>query len=217
MGEFTQMYHGFSNYYVQWNQLGIPYRLIGHFNPFKVRFKHCVSSGMPLTDQYMYHTGAATKCLDESEYQRIFVQDTRPICKVCGSPLPGDKARRIMMNPREVMSHIHDGECMAYWTMLHSAVVDPQATVHGLQATQAMLQGTFRTQHSYMQPNQGGTYPPFQPRFDHGVQERYVQGPDGKTYLVTAQEVQNVQARPQALPHTQAAPAAELPSWRADQ
>jgi len=87
----------------------------------------------------------ATRCMCVDEYNALVPNNVGSYeCLVCGGSLPDHKVRAQNSNPREVSNHIHDGECMHLWTLIHNVSI-------GEPDVMAMFRGQVESPQSYVQ------------------------------------------------------------------
>jgi hypothetical protein len=57
-------------------------------------------------------------CLEH--YESLIANRTNYVCFICGRPLQNIKIEAQYQNQREISNHIHEGECMQKWTIIHN-------------------------------------------------------------------------------------------------
>ena len=93
--------------------------------PYAFRPGCCPVCGQFLEDWQRMPVGRATRSMCEGDYLNQIAYSMSGACFVCRRALPGDKLASIRRNSREVAHHIHDGECMHMWTLIHNFSVRP--------------------------------------------------------------------------------------------
>jgi len=87
----------------------------------------CPCCGKRLQPWEQRPQGGATRCMCIHEYNALVPNNVGSCeCLVCGvdsGSLPDHKVRAQHGNPREISNHIHDGECMHLWTLVHNVSI----------------------------------------------------------------------------------------------
>ena len=65
----------------------------------------------------------ATRCMCKEDYEALIVNNITEYCFICGGLLPFSKVDAQHGRPREVKNHIHEGECIHRWTVIHNVSV----------------------------------------------------------------------------------------------
>ena len=90
----------------------------------------CPCCGKRLQPWEQRPQGRATRCMCIHEYNALVPNNVGSCeCLVCGGGLPDHKVRAQNSNQREISNHIHDGECMHLWTLIHNVSIgEPDVT-----------------------------------------------------------------------------------------
>ena len=89
--------------------------------PYALRPYCCPVCGRFLQDHERRPMNAAcTRSLCETDYNRLFAGNVSSACKICGGQLDPAKISAQQANPREVRNHIHEGDCLALWALIHN-------------------------------------------------------------------------------------------------
>jgi len=92
--------------------------------PYAFRPNCCPFCGRALQPWEQRPQGRATRSLCTHDYNVLVPNNVGSYeCLVCGSSLPDHKVRAQHGNPREISEHIHDGECMHLWTLIHNVSI----------------------------------------------------------------------------------------------
>lgn len=87
----------------------------------EVKAGHCMTSGVPLSQEEMHPPGRCSRSLSDEQYGYI-VNNRRSNCSMCGGQLSAQKIQGQQYQPREIENHFCDA-CIPYWSILHSKVV----------------------------------------------------------------------------------------------
>jgi len=98
--------------------------------PYAFRKDSCPRCGRALQLREQRPQGKATRCMCTYDYEMSVPNNVGNYkCNVCGGGLPDHKVRAQYSNPREISNHIHDGECMHLWTLIHNVSIgEPDVT-----------------------------------------------------------------------------------------
>ena len=90
----------------------------------------CPRCGKRLQPWEQRPQGRATRCMCIHEYNALVPNNVGSCeCLVCGGGLPDHKVRAQNRDQREISNHIHDGECMHLWTLIHNVSIgEPDVT-----------------------------------------------------------------------------------------
>lgn len=81
----------------------------------------CPVCGRYLQEHEKNAPGAAcTRSMCQADYNAVFAGNVSTSCKVCGGQLDQHKVVAQQQNPREVRNHIHEGNCLALWSLIHN-------------------------------------------------------------------------------------------------
>ena len=81
----------------------------------------CPRCGKRLQPWEQRPQSGATRCMCTSDYEMLVPNNVgSDECIVCGGSLPDQKVWAQSSNPREISNHIHDGECMLLWGLIHN-------------------------------------------------------------------------------------------------
>lgn len=95
--------------------------------PYVLQPGHCPVCGKYLPEDQRKPIGKATRSMCRTDYQNLIASHINKNCFICRKPLPVEKVFGQVRNKREIKHHIHDGQCMHAWTIIHNiAVGDPQ-------------------------------------------------------------------------------------------
>jgi hypothetical protein len=111
----------------------------------RARFPYALQEGCcPVCGRYREYReripeSRASRSMCREHYESLVAHTITSSCLVCGRTLPDKKIRAQQQNRREVANHIHEGECLYRWAIIHDvAVGDLEVTAvfarHGIQA-----------------------------------------------------------------------------------
>jgi hypothetical protein len=135
----------------------VPPHILARF-PYALQEGHCPVCGRYLEYRERNPGRRASRSMCREHYESLIVYSTTSICFVCGRVLPDEKVRAQDRNRREVANHVHEGECMYRWTIIHDvAVGDPEVTaVFGGHRLQAREYRPFMPRGGYYSPVDSG-------------------------------------------------------------
>jgi hypothetical protein len=113
--------------------------------PYAFKDNLCPRCGKHLQPWEQRPEGRATRCMCTHDYNTLIPNRVGSYeCLVCGGGLPDHKIRAQHGNAREVSNHIHDGECMHLWTLIHNVSIGEPDVV-------AMFQQPFIPYHAQVE------------------------------------------------------------------
>ena len=98
----------------------------------KARFKRvkpsrCLICGKKMSYHELWPIGKCSRSLCLGCYNHWILARSRTgyinYCFICGDQLPHYKVNAIKSNPREIGKHMHDGNCMDSFTIMHNIIV----------------------------------------------------------------------------------------------
>jgi hypothetical protein len=137
--------------------------------PYAFRKGRCPRCGKPLQFWEQRPQGRATRCMCTQDYDWIVPKSVgSDKCIVCGGNLPDHKVRAQYRNPREISEHIHDGECMHLWSIVHNFSIGEPDVVemlcrrfNGFDAHHDRLDNTHSWDYPHLPPPQKQKFLPF--------------------------------------------------------
>ena len=103
----------------------------------------CPVCGVSLSSTDMRPKGRASRCMCVSCYGKLIAEKINTDCFVCGDRLDHDKIKEQLDNPREIVEHIHDGECWSIWTIIHNIVLGERDVIETLSLPEPVKKHSF--------------------------------------------------------------------------
>jgi hypothetical protein len=101
----------------------VPYFIPYQF-PFAGKYATCPVCGKQLSKTEMEPEGRLTRSLCESCYNMIVPDNVgSKVCRVCNEELPSSKVDDQFAFPREIRAHIHESECLNWFSLMHNIVL----------------------------------------------------------------------------------------------
>jgi hypothetical protein len=91
--------------------------------PFAFQQGRCPVCGAFLESHERRPQGRATRSMCSYDYENLIVNGINSSCLLCVGLLAESKVRDQYRQPREVTHHLHEGECMNLWTLIHNVSV----------------------------------------------------------------------------------------------
>jgi hypothetical protein len=101
------------------NRDAIPPHILLKF-PYALQKEHCPVCGKYLELWERKPSARTTRSMCVRDYEALIARNMNSNCFICSIPLPKYKVSAQYGNRREISNHIHDGQCMIWWTIIHN-------------------------------------------------------------------------------------------------
>jgi hypothetical protein len=134
---------------------GILTPLMRRLFPHALKVGCCPRCGIQLYPDELTPEGRASRCMCEPCYNQMIPGVLSEVCMVCGRRLPKHKIMMQKESPREVEAKLHDGDCMARWSIVHNVTNGEVEVVEAVKANLRNVRREYQPAGMLSAPEQG--------------------------------------------------------------